>query len=149
MTNENYDLALDAFDNAIVLASANPVIQAHIYRARSITLMRSDQQELAEEAMRTAIRLDPTNACHYSDLGGIILDRELQSKKLTPTEALTYLDKAIEMDPINGYVYLSRAPAVRVLEQMEDLAMASDLGCEEGDYSGCYSQYCEALPEYD
>jgi len=71
-------------------------VEEHYQRGMDLTRQMQDEGAVAE--FRTCIKLDPTDARAYVQLGKILAARARRADKV-PTEAAELLSKAVELDP--------------------------------------------------
>ena len=95
---EQYDEAIAAFEKAIAIA---PTLDSYALLGESYRITK--KYDLAEESLRDALRLGPTEYNVYVRLANVYFDNEKYD------QALENLQKAIALDPKREYAYLGMA----------------------------------------
>ncbi len=109
-TLEDYDNAVTSYKNAVTI---NPKL-AQAYNGRGICYREQGLMDLALNDFRVAAESDRRDPFSAANLGDILVNTYQQ-----PIEAMTYLDRAIELTPEDAESYRNRGWAYTLLRDFE------------------------------
>jgi Flp pilus assembly protein TadD len=109
--DKQFDEAIDTFNKSLLINRRAPYVFLNLGNA----LYRKGEGAEAIKNLRTAIKLDPTFAPAYSNLGTF-----LHVLRVDSTEAIKNLRKAIELDPKTGSAYNSLGNVLKDLGEHDE-----------------------------
>lgn len=110
LAGEHLDEAIAEFEKERV---RNP-LQGSVYDRLGDAYTRAGNYQMAQQSLQRAVLLEPNATGPYILLGKVLLKRQ------DPASAMTYLERAVKMDPENYMTHSLLGQAYRALGRAED-----------------------------